>query len=190
MPDSSLEQYEAISPWKEFGKIVSIPGVEPEQCATPTISYDNGKLKFSCETKDVQFTSTIKDNDINTYYSEEVDLGVTYTITVYATKDGYYKSKVATATLCWIDAEPRTEGLQEDAVTEVKAVPVLIQTQGGTITIQGTAEGTPIAVYDLDGRQYGTTVSEKSRATIATSLRLGSTAVVKIGEKAIKVAIK
>ena len=78
----------------------------------------------------------------------------------------------------------------EDAIAEVKAVPVLIQSQGGTISIQGAAEGTPIAVYDIDGRQHGTGFAEKGCATIATSLRAGSIAVVKIGEKPIKVLMK
>ena len=69
-------------------------------------------------------------------------------------------------------------------------MPVLIQSQGGTISIQGAAEGTPIAVYDIDVKQYGSTIVEKGRATITTSLRPGSIAVVKIGEKSVKVAIK
>ena len=161
-----------------------------KKCATPTISYANGKLTFNSETEGVVFHSTITDADITSYLSQQVELGVTYTITVYATKNGYDNSDVATATLCWIDAEPKTEGIQEDAVTEVKAVPVLIQTQGGNITIQGTAEGTPIAIYSIDGKEYGSANAGKERTTIATSLRPGSAAVVKIGEKAVKVLIK
>ena len=73
---------------------------------------------------------------------------------------------------------------------EVKAMPVLIQSQGGAISIQGAAEGTPIAVYDIEGKQYGSTIAEKDRATITTSLRPGSIAVVKSGETSVKVAIK
>ena len=80
--------------------------------------------------------------------------------------------------------------LNEDAVTEVAAVPVLIQSEGGTISVQGAAAGTPIAVYDLEGREYGFTVAEKDRAVIPTSLRTGSTAIVKIGGKAVKVLVK
>ena len=196
VPASSIEQYKATEPWSGFGKIVPIDGdipdpPKPETCATPTISYKNGELAFSCETEGVQFISTIADNDIKTYYSDKIDLGVTYTITVYATKAGYENSEVATATLCWIDVEPQTEGItDEDAVTEVKAVPVLIQTQGGNITIQGAAEGTPIAVYDISGKQYGSTISEKDRATISTSLQPGTIAIVKIGEKSVKIAMR
>ena len=162
-----------------------------ETCATPTISYTNGKLKFNCETEDVSYIYEITDSDIKIGYDTEVDLTVTYNITVYATKDGYQDSEAATATLCWIDVEPQTEGIiDEDAIAEVKAMPVMIQSQGSTITIQGAAEGTPIAIYDIEGKQYGSAIAGKVHATIiATSLRPGSVAIVKIGEKLVKVRI-
>ena len=194
VPAESIELYKTTLPWSNFGTIVALDGdtPKPNKCATPTISYANGKLKFNCETDDVLFNPTIKNDDIKPYnHTEEIDFCVTYQISVYATREGYEDSDVATATLCWIDVEPATEGIvDEDAVTEVKAVPVLIQTQGGNITIQGAAEGTPIAIYDIEGKQYGSTIADKDRATITTSLRPGSIAIVKIGEKAVKVAIK
>jgi len=200
VPAGCVSTYQLSDQWKEFffikgedGEVPpDIPNPEPyeKKCATPTIAYTDGKLKFSCETEGVQFVSTIRDEDIKSYETEEVDLSVTYTITVFAKKEDYDDSEIATATLCWIDAEPRTEGLDEDVITEVKAMPVLIQSQSGIITIQGVNEGTPIAVYGIDGKQYGSTIAEKGNATIATSLQLGSIAVVKIGEKAIKVVIK
>ena len=161
------------------------------KCATPTISYVDGKLKFSCETEDVKYYSQIQDEDIRTYDTDEIDLCVTYTVTVYAARDDYDNSDPAVATLCWIEQQPATEGItDEDAVMELKALPVLIQTQGGTINIQGVKEGTPIAVYDIDGKKYGTAVADKDSATIPTTLRPGTVAIVKIGEKAIRVAIK
>ena len=161
------------------------------KCATPTISYASGKLKFKCETEGVKFISELKDNDIKVYDKDEIALSVTYTVTVYATKDDYEDSNVATGTLCWIEQQPNLEGIvDEDAIMEVKALPVLIQSQGGIVSIQGAIEDTPIAIYDADGKQYGTTIAGKSGATVATSLRPGSVAIVKIGEKSVKVVIK
>ena len=78
----------------------------------------------------------------------------------------------------------------DDAVMEVEALPVSIHTQGGIITILGAAEGTLIAIYGVDGKMYGSAVAEKDSTIIATSLRPGSIAIVKIGEKAVKVLIK
>ena len=144
VPASAINSYKATSPWSSFGTIVAIDGTDVKKCAIPTIAYSGGKLKFSCGTEGVQFISTITDDDIKSYNINEIPLGVTYTISVYATKDGYEKSDVATATLCWIEQQPNMEGIthDEDAVAEVKAIPVLIQTEGSTITVQGAKEGT------------------------------------------------
>ena len=101
------------------------------------------------------------------------------------------EGEVATGTLCWIDQQPNTEGIvAEDAVTEVKALPVLIQSNGGTITVQGANEGTEIMVYSVNGMKQGSAIATNGFATINTSLQPGSTAIVKIGEKAVKVLIK
>ena len=160
------------------------------KCATPTISYSKGVLTFNCETEGAECQSFITDSDISPYTGNKVMLSVTYYITVYATKDGYENSDEATASLCWIDVEPRTEGLQEDAVTEVKAVPVLVQTQGGTISVQGPDDGTLVSVYSADGKQYGSAIANNGSAIIATSLQPGSIAIVKIGEKTIRVLLR
>ncbi len=77
------------------------------------IHYANGKLSFTCETEGVQFNSLIKDSDIASYMSSEIELGVTYDVSVYAHKDGYEGSEGAFATFCWIDVEPQKEGITE-----------------------------------------------------------------------------
>ena len=184
VPEASLKTYSTKSPWGEFGSIV--PLVE---CARPTIEYVNGKLRFNCETEGVTYKYHITDEDIKSGTDDEVNLTVTYQISVFAQKEGYDNSEETTATLCWIDVGPQTEGI-EDAVTEVKALPVLIQTQGCTITVQGADDGTPITIYGTDGKMYGSAASVNGIATLNTPLRPGSVAVVKIGEKSIKVLMK
>ena len=192
VPAGSVDSYKAALPWGNFGNITtSEEAPEVKICATPTITYIDGKLMFSSETEGAVCISSITDSDVTMHSGNEVQLGVTYQISVFAKKEGYENSDEATATLCWVSQQPETEGLtDEDAVMEVKALPVLIQTQGGTITIQGAAEGTPIAFYDTSGKQYGSAIAEKDCTTIQTSLQPGTVAVLKIGEKAIKVAIK
>ena len=196
VPAGSLASYQSAAQWKEFFFINEGSGEEPviptpEKCAKPTISYDNGKLTYTCETEGVLFTSSIKDEDIKSYNTDAIDLSVTYTISVYASKPGFEDSDVAIGTLCWIDQQPNTEGIvAEDDVTEVKALPVLIQTQGGTIIVQGAAEGTEVSVYSINGMLLDTVISTQGSTTLRTSLTSGSTAIVKIGQKAIKVLIK
>lgn len=187
VPASALEEYKTTEPWSGFGAFDPIV----LKCATPTIGYANGKLTFKCETEDVAFIYNIKDDDIKYGAGSEVDLCVAYQISVYATKGGIANSDVATATLCWVDQQPEAEGLtDEDAVLEMKALPVLIQTQGSAITVRGAAEGAEVFVYSVNGIQQGTAISTGGGTTIDTSLQPGSVAVVKIGERTIKVLMK
>ena len=160
------------------------------QCETPTISYANGKLKFECKTEGVEYVSTISDEDIKTHTSDEVILTATYLITAYAKAEGYKNSEVAAATLCWIDAEPWAEGTKEaeDNVTEVKALPVLIQANDGVLNISGTSEGANISVYDTSGRMLGSSTAINGKAKIVMP-SINKNIIVKIGDKAVKVKI-
>ena len=190
VPEEALEAYQNAEVWKNFQKLQAI---EAEKCATPTIHYANNKLTFKCETEGVAYESTITDTDIASYSNDEIDLSVTYTVTVYATKAGYANSDVATATLCWIDVEPKTEGLTDDntAVQQISATPVLIQSVNGQITVTGLTDGTTVAVYTLSGQQVGTATSMGGQATVSTTLTTGTTAIVKMGDnKSVKIAVK
>ncbi len=74
-------------------------GSEPtpkEKCATPTISFVGGKIVFDCETEGVEFVSEVTCSDSGKYNSSEIPVTSTYTVSVYAKKDGYEDSDVAT----------------------------------------------------------------------------------------------
>ncbi len=101
VPDESIEAYKANEPWKNFGIIEGLSGYvyEKEKCATPTIHYANGKITFECETEGVTYQSTITNPDVSSYYGNDINLGGTYYVKVYATKEGYEDSDEATATI-------------------------------------------------------------------------------------------
>ena len=82
-------------------RLFLLPGETPqlEKCATPTITFEDGKLKFSCDTEDVEFVSEVKATEAKTYDTDEVALTGTYTVSVYAKKNGFENSDVATKTL-------------------------------------------------------------------------------------------
>ena len=195
VPASAYEAYRTTEPWSQFGTIKTLEGDTPEtkKCATPSISYGGKKLMFVCDTEGVEFVSEIKDADIKKFYDDRITLTATYEISVYATKAGYENSDVATATLVWSNAS-FTETTPATAIApaaEMEAqVPILIQNNGGTLTIQGAQDGTPISVYTIAGIQAGTAVSQNSRATISTSMQQGDIAIIKIGEKSIKLLLK
>ncbi len=195
VPKGCLSAYQAAEQWKEFfflqegeGKADPV-GPTVKTCAKPTISYENGKLTFSCDTEGATCHSTITNPDINSFNSNEVQLGVTYTINVYAAKSGYANSETATATLCWIDAEPKKEGITGD-IANVQAHAVMIQCNGGVLTIQGADDGTPVSVYNVSGIQQGAATISNGSAVISTNIPSGSIAIVKIGQKSVKVVMK
>ena len=162
---------------------------ETPKCEKPTISYENGQLKMSCATEGVEYVTDITDADIKKHYDATISLTATYTISVYATKSGYDNSETATATLCWIDQQPKTEGIT-NGIANIPAQAVLIQSEGGNIKVQGVDEGTQVNVYGINGTQAGSAISQSGAATINTNLQPGSIAIVKIGQKSVKVVVK
>jgi len=159
-------------------------------CEAPIISYENGNLIFECETEGVEFVSDITDSDIKTHYKAIIPLSATYTIKVYAQKEGYKKSEAVTATLCWIDSTPSMEGIENTKMTEIHSIPVLIHAQDGRISIDGIDNGITVSAYTISGFKAGMEKGKDGKAEIITTMQKGETAIVKIGEKAVKVMMQ
>lgn len=190
VPSASVNAYKEAEPWKNFKQIVAIDGDTPTtpKCAKPTISYDNFKLTYSCETEGVEYVYEIKDTDVKKGYDKEVSLSATYEISVYATKSGYDNSDLATATLVFTNATFTTEGTSSAKSANVN--PVLIQTNNGIITVEGAEDGERINVYTPAGSQEGSAISQNRLATINTYIKPGDIAIIKIGTRAVKVMMK
>lgn len=192
VPASAVNAYKVADPWKNFKTIIGLNGTTPQtqKCATPTISYGGKKLSFSCTTEGVEYVYEIKDSDIKKGYDSEIQLTATYEISVYATKAGYDNSDVATATLVWGSASfTETTGTTSARPLTIDT-PILIQSNGGVLTIQGADEGTQVSVYGINGTEAGKAIIRNGCATVNTNLQPGSVAIVKIGEKSVKVVVK
>ena len=99
VPAASLSSYSNSEPWKNFKNIEALEeGDIPvtQKCATPTIKFENGVVKFSCATEGAEFISTITPVGNNTKYDSQIVINNTYKVTVYATKAGYNNSDAAT----------------------------------------------------------------------------------------------
>lgn len=186
VPSGSKETYKADQIWGKFFDIQDMTDspIQNNKCETPTISYYKGKLMFTTNTEGAICHSSITNKDVSSYSGNEVQLGVSYTINAYATKPGYENSDVATATLCWIDVEPKTEGI-ENSIIQVKANPVLIQANNGQITVSGVDDGTMVSAYGVNGLQMGSAISHNGRANLTTNLKPGKIVIIKIGEKGV-----
>lgn len=204
IPKGTKERYMTADGWKNFFNIQEMDvadmwngqgepniGDNPQQqkCEKPSIHYSEGKLSFECATDGAICQSTITDTDIASYSVNEIQLSATYNISVYASKEGFDNSDVATATLCWIDADPKTEGI-ESGVAQVRANAVLIQSHDGMVNVEGVTDGTDITVYDTSGQMVGSGKAHGNCSIIATNLRSGSIAIVRIGDKSVKIMMK
>ena len=100
VPAGSVGAYQAADQWKNFKEIVGLSGTETQKCATPTIKIVGGEVAFECETEDVTYKATYQlDNAVNNIDGEKVVLAGTTNcvVSVYATKEGYEDSDIATA---------------------------------------------------------------------------------------------
>ena len=191
VPDASIESYKATTPWSSFGKIVGLSGDEPEQpevekCATPVVTYAEGKLSFSCETEGAEFVTDITDSDIKKHYDAEIELSATYNIEVFATKANCENSDTVSVALVWVENGNVDE---ETGIISVEAAPVLIQGNGGILTVSGVAKGTDVVVYTISGTEVARATAADGTATISTGLQSGTIVVVKFGNKSVKVRI-
>ena len=121
VPEGSISQYTNTAPWSQFGTIVGISGETPEKCATPTITYANGQVRFACETEDVEFVPTVNCTASQLQNGNVLDIGGTFTVSVYAKKEGYYDSDVATKTIT-INKQGDLDGDGQLTVTDVTSL--------------------------------------------------------------------
>lgn len=182
VPKGSLSLYKATEPWKYFWDISEMDDDIVTQCSTPIILYNKGHLSFECSTQDVKYVSSIECDDIKSYNSESIELSATYTITVYATKEGYLQSEPASATLCWIEFEPKSEGIT--GIERRETSPLLISSSNGELRITGP-ENCSIQFYSISGTLIGTERIANGSLTFSTNEKI---VIVKVNGKSIKVS--
>ena len=78
----------------EFEKIPVTPTTP--QCATPSVSYKDGEIIFSCATDGVKYVSDISVSDVKDYFGTQVKISKIYKVSVYAHRDGYKDSEQTT----------------------------------------------------------------------------------------------
>lgn len=203
VPIGTKEKYIAADGWKNFFTIEEMDvdkmwngkgdptgnNQEKNKCEKPTISYAYGKLTFSSSTPNAIFQSTITDTDISSFSGNEVQLTATYTVSVYATASGYENSDVATATLCWLDTEPKTEGMTNN-IANVRGNAILIQSYDGIINVSGADDGETVSIYTTAGVMVGKDIVHGGNSSISTNIRSGEVVIIRIGNNSVKVVMQ
>ena len=187
VPSSAISYYQKTAPWSEFGTIKALEdtGEETKKCETPTISFVDGKLTFSCATEGVEYVSEVTCSDVNEYCGNEIDLAACYDITVTAMKTGYENSDVATAKLYWLTSSGSLEGA---SINNVSMRGIAIQSAGGFINISGLDNNEKVSFYGIDGKMLGSVTAINGTTSFAA--QSGSIVVAKIGKENVKIAVK
>ena len=191
VPTEYLQDYKDA-----FGSSYNIYGWNPDgtgddtkpvtPCATPSVSYESGELKFACETAGAKYYYTISDKDMATdALSEEgkVSLSAAYKISVYATADGYTASDKAEATLYWINANLDNS----TNINMVRTRGVVASVHDGIITLSGLDNDEVVKFYAADGKYLGSSVAANGSASYAVNESL---VIAKVGKDSIKIAVK
>ena len=182
--DALGADYKYIYTWNPNGSGDDDKPLTP--CATPSVSYESGKLKFSCETAGAKYHYTISDKDMATDALSEdgnVTLSAAYDISVYATADGYKTSEKAKATLYWVNAN------LENAtnINQARTRGVVASAHDGIVSISGLDNGEVVKFYAADGKLIGSSSAVDGTASCAVSETM---VIAKFGDNAIKVAVK
>ena len=181
--DAFGENYKYIYAWNPNGSGDDDKPVT--QCATPSVSYEAGELKFACETAGARYHYTISDNDMATDALSEdgkVSLTAAYNISVYATADGYTASEKAEATLYWINANQETTN-----INLAKTRGIMATAHDGIVSISGLDNGEVVMFYAADGKHLGSSSAVGGVASCAVSEKM---VIAKIGMNTIKVSMK
>lgn len=130
VPYESLEQYRTTAPWSEFKEIV--PLALP-QCEAPTITLlPDGRVQVVSATEGATCVTNVTACNEEPLTGSEISLNeslVLYTVTSYATAEGYEDSEVTTATFRWNGTNNDVNGDGQVNVADVTALIGIILNQ-------------------------------------------------------------
>ena len=186
--ESAMPLYKETYPWSQFKmEAMADGGSGPEQCATPIVSFADGRLHFTCDTEGAEVFYTLKCPDVISYEklltSEDVPLEAYYEITCYAKAKGYLRSHVANAKLYWV----RTADV-ENNINDVYMRGVTVQAEGNIITISGLNNNEEVSFYTIDGKYIGHSRAISGKA-VFSSASTGTIVIIKIGDNSLKISI-
>ena len=190
VPTGSVNAYKVAEPWSKFYEIVAIESfIEPEspKCATPEIKFSSDTFTFSCATQGVEFVSVVTVSDAKKYYDAKIKLARTYKISVYATKNGYEKSDIATKEIVITNAGCVKLDQTEVTVNKGEAVKLKATVYPSTLedkSVTWKSSNTKVATVTSAGKVKG--VKTGTATITCTSNSTGAKATCKVTVGSVK----
>ncbi|MBR2238210.1 MAG: leucine-rich repeat domain-containing protein [Prevotella sp.] len=140
VPAGTKDLYIRYDGWREFLKIEEMgdtPGPIGDVCATPTIYVVGKKFVYECDTPGAEFESILSTEEERSKGNEFVmeNKTIKYTLTVYATAEGYERSEPAKISFV-IDRND----VNQDGMVDVADIATIIDKMAGKARIQEDIE--------------------------------------------------
>lgn len=192
-----VESYHSKSVWRDFAEIL------PNKCEIPKIRIDGHDLCIVSSTnlnytnKDEKFTFDVQVSDLSSgiITDDEMadfgDLQLTYDVRVKATAEGCADSDEVAAQISWINFLLVAADDDEGATTAIEGPtaqrPVLATSRGGELILSGLNDGERVVLYDLSGRQLGTTTACGGSASFSAAS--GQVVVARVAGSSFKIRV-
>ena len=108
IPDGTKVAYQSAAQWKDFLVVEEKEfddDAGKEQCATPTITFADGKLTFATATAGADCVWSLTSIGGNKGRSTTIEVPSVFELNVYASKEGWKNSDHAIALLVWGDTD-------------------------------------------------------------------------------------
>ena len=188
VPETSINNYKSHKEWGKFFDIQKLNDspISKQKCESPTISYENKKISFNCNTPNVIYHHTITSPDIVSGVNDgNIQLAALYRISVYASRADFENSDETIAFLYWANANLESTEIQN---TTANSRGLLIQQNDGFLTISGLDNNESVGMYTIEGVQIGRNKAIFGSATFSIN-RSDKVVIIKIGNESIKVPI-
>ncbi|MBR2102252.1 MAG: hypothetical protein IJ928_05815 [Prevotella sp.] len=109
-----------------------------------------------------------------------------YEIIVAGARADNYEISYVNGTLTIVAPEPSTPTL----IARVPNSGAQLKSSNGEFSVEGLADGTQVAVYTAEGMLVGSEKVADGKVVITTSLMPGTVAIVRMGNKAVKMVVR
>lgn len=175
------------TPAEFVGNLIVKATISQEKCSAPTISIENNQLYVHSDTKGATYHTSIvalDHKDVNHVDDEPIELKGQYIITTYVSAEGYKDSDPTSAMLVWNKAD--------NVLTEVDKIEMdtdrmlILQSNGGHITVCGVSVDETIILYDINGNILYQGSADNFTFAIPYLCSKGHIYIVKVGASAYK----
>ena len=183
VPNGTVSKYRSTGGWRDFANIEEMSDGTDDELTLTIQDAQEGKVKL-----------LVKAGDIFTFQIEPEGGWTIHSVT--------YNDEDITSEL---DSENKftTPAILESAVLNIsyeQTIPtdakwsntenLKVRCNSSRVVVSGISEGLPILVYNTDGQLVGSASSTLGATMVETTLNNGDVAIVKVGDKAVKLVME